>query len=324
MNVTDRPVNLDPNLIKAGYNGVDDSKVAAESKQAQLAPILFGSNVLVSYGITDIEALVAQLRNENADTRLSLKLKSLSSIADGLSTQQLQALEKSLALASSVKELEKSQNDLQSGIDRAKAELVTLQMQTESLERQIENARENAKEYNKSVEEQQAKKAEIDRKIAKLEADASADHSAEIADLRERSDALGASIRSAEDALAAETKKIADATASLEGLKTRAAELEKGIAEGTKAIERNKNEISGLRSQISACLSSIDESSLKTLAKEVAALAPPTEEAESPHDVEKREEKAEAADIVAIIRDSLDAIARDILDEVAERRVDMV
>lgn len=324
MNVTDKPINLDPNLIKAGYNGVDDSKVAAESKQAQLAPILFGSNVLVSYGITDIEALVAQLRNENADTRLSLKLKSLSSIADGLSTQQLQALEKSLALASSVKELEKSQNDLQAGIDRAKAELVTLQMQTESLERQIENARENAKEYNKAVQEQQAKKAEIDQKIAELEADTASDHAAEIAELRERSDALGASIRTSEDAAAAENRKIADATAALEGAKARMATLEKGIAEDTAAIERNKNEIAGLRSQISACFASIDESSLKTLAKEVAALAPPAEEAESPHDVEKREEKAEATDIVAIIRDSLDAIARDILDEVAERRVDMV
>ena len=325
MNVTDKPLNLDPNLLKAGYNGVDDSKVAAESKQAELAPILFGSNVLVSYGITDIEALVAQLKNENADTRLSLKLKSLSTIADGLSTQQLQALEKALALANSVKGLEKAQSDLKSGVEKSQAELVALQLQAESLERQVENARENAKEYNKSVEEQQAKKAEIDKKIAELEADTESDHAAEIAELRAQSESLAASIKTAEDAVATENRKIADATAALEGAKARMATLEKGIAEDTAAIERNKNEISGMNSQISVCLASIDESALKTLAKEVVQLVPAAEEtAESPHDVEKREEKAEANDVLAVIRDSLDAIARDILDEVAERRVDMV
>ena len=89
--------------------------------------------------------------------------------------------------------------------------------------------------------------------------------------------------------------------------------------------DRNKNEIAGLNSQMSACLGSIDTNTLKTIAKEIAAQAvEDPERAESPHDAEKREEKAEALDVARAIRDSLDAIAKDIIQEIAERRVDMV
>ena len=178
------PISLDPNLLKAGYNGVADSKVAAESKQAEVVPLLFGSNVLVSYGVTDIEALVAQLKNENADSRLSMKLKALSSIAQGLSSQQLASLEKALALADSVKSLEKTVNDLANNVAKSQAELETLQMMADSLEKQVATARENQKEYNENIEKLQKEKAALADKIAKLEAQGEAADAAELAGLK--------------------------------------------------------------------------------------------------------------------------------------------
>ncbi len=327
MNITgtNNNLHLDPNLLKAGYAGTDGTKTAADAKQAELVPILFGSNVLVSYGITDIEALVAQLKNENADARVAMKLKSLGSIAEGLSSQQLNALGKALALADSVKQLEAAQNDLKEGMEKSQAEIAALAIQIESLEKQIENARANAEDYNKNIREQKAKKAEIETKIQELEADTEADRSEEIAELRAQADALDASIKTNEDALKATESKIVADNASLSAAKAKTDRLEKSVEEAKDAIDRNKNEIAGLNLQMSACLGSIDTNTLKTIAKEIAAQAvEDPERAESPHDAEKREEKAEALDVARAIRDSLDAIAKDIIQEIAERRVDMV
>jgi len=324
MNITgtNNTLNLDPNLLKAGYAGTDGTKTAADAKQAELVPILFGSNVLVSYGITDIEALVAQLKNENADARVAMKLKSLGSIAEGLSSQQIKSLEKALALADSVKALEGLQNDLKDGIEKSQAEIVALAIQIESLEKQIENARANAEDYNKNIREQKAKKAEIEGKIAELEADTEADRSEEIAELRAQAAELDESIKMNEDALKATESKIAADKESIGSAKAKTERLERNVDEAKGAIEKNKNEIASLNSQISVCLEAIDTNTLKTIAKDIAEVEP--EQAESPHDMEKREEKRESLDVAMAIRDSLDAIAKDILQEIAERRVDMV
>ena len=73
---------------------------------------------------------------------------------------------------------------------------------------------------------------------------------------------------------------------------------------------------------MSVCLSSIDENVLKTIADELVQIAP--EKADAPRDIRKQEEKLEATDVARIIRDSLDDMAADILDEVASRRENMV
>ena len=64
MNITGttNSINLDPNLLKAGYAGTDGSKTAADAKRAEIAPLLFGSNVLVMDQPTnhlDLESITA-------------------------------------------------------------------------------------------------------------------------------------------------------------------------------------------------------------------------------------------------------------------------
>ena len=316
INTTNRTVSFDPNLLAAANAGTDGSNVELASKKSANQPVLLGANILVSYGITDIEALVSQLKNENADTRLSMKLKSLSSIAEGLSTQHLVALEKALALADSVKQLESAQNGLAQDTQKSKAELAILQLQTESLEKQIENARQNAEEYNKNMEKLQAKKAEIDKKLSELE------EQGEKAELKTQLSDLETQIKANADAKAATEAKLQADTASLEGAKDKANALQSTIDKNTAEIERNKNEISSLNAQISSVVSSLDENMLKSIAVELAVVDP--EKAESPHDIAKKDAKLEATDVVKLISDSLDAIAKDILEEVAEKRIETV
>ena len=322
INTTNRTVSFDPNLLAAANAGTDGSNVELASKKSANQPVLLGANILVSYGITDIEALVSQLKNENADTRLSMKLKSLSSIAEGLSTQHLVALEKALALADSVKQLESAQNDLAGDTQKSKAELAILQLQTESLEKQIENARQNAEEYNKNMEKLQAKKAEIDKKLSELEEQGEKADQAQIAELKTQLSDIETQIKANADAKAATEAKLQADTASLEGAKDKANALQSTIDKNTAEIERNKNEISSLNAQISSVVSSLDENMLKSIAVELAVVDP--EKAESPHDIAKKDAKLEATDVVKLISDALDAIAKDILEEVAEKRIETV
>ena len=316
------PTTLDPNLLKAGYNGVDDTKVAAEAKQAEVAPLLFGSNVLVSYGFTDVEALVAQLKNENADSRMSMKLKALSSLAEGLSAQQLAALEKSLALADSVKSIEKAVNELNQNVTKSEAELEVLKMQADALEKQVETAREAQKEYNENIEKLQEEKAKLADKLAKLEAEGKAEDAEAIAALKAEIAGVEKSIKANADGAAATAGKIADLETSIAGNRAKVEKLAAAIDRDTAAIDAKRNEISDIKGQIAAAIASIDNNVLKTIADELAKVAP--EKAESPHDVRKKEEKAEETDLVRVIRDTLDDIATDILDEIAERREQMV
>ena len=322
INTTNRTVNFDPNLLNPANAGTDGSNVELAAKKSASQPVLLGANILVSYGITDIEALVAQLKNENADTRLSMKLKSLSSIADGLSTQHLKALEKALALADSVKQLESAQNDLKEGLAKSKAELAILQIQVESLEKQIENARANEADYNKNLQKLKDRKAEIESKISAEEAKGEKADQAAIAELKAQLSDVETQIKTNEDALSATVAKIKADTASLEGSKAKVETLQDTIDKNTSRIEKNKNEIASLNSQISSVVASLDENTLKTIAEELAAVEP--EASESPHDIAKEERRLEATDVVKLISDALDSIAKDILEEVAEKRIETV
>ena len=322
INTSGRTVSFDPNLLYAANAGKDGSDVGLALTKSADQPLLLGANILVSYGITDIEALVSQLKNENSDTRLSMKLKSLSSIAESLSTQHLKALEQALALADSVKRLESAQNSLSDDTKKANVDLEVLKMQTESLERQIENARQNAEEYNKNLEQLQAKKAEVEKKLSELEEQGEEADQAKIAELKAQLTDIEAQVKANEDAKAATEDQLNADTASLKGAKDRMSELQDTIAENTAEIEKNKNEISSLNAQISSVVSSLDENTLKSIAAELAVTEPDAKE--SPHDVARTDAKLEATDIVKLIGDALDAVAKDILDEVAEKRIETV
>ena len=322
MNVTSTATNFDPNLVRAGYNGIDETKVVADSRQAEIAPLLFGSNILVSYGISDAEALVARLKNENADTHVQLKLKALSAVANGITTQQLRALSQALALAESVKSLEMTRDGLTRTVDIDESLITELALKTATLEEEIKTARENQALYNKQIEKQKADRAELQDKINKLEADTEHDNADEIAALKEQVQALDKSIAEKTDALDKIPQEIAGKTAMISTLQAESDEYKKFVAKAPTMIEDAKQQIAALHAQLAPLIASIGESTLKALAEDILSIDPPVPD--SPQDRKELEKNTEENDVLSVIRDRLDALAKSILDEVAEKRVDMV
>ncbi len=316
------PVNSDPNLLRAGYNGLDETKVVADTKQATLAPILFGSNILVSYGISDAEALVARLKNENADTHVQLKLKALSAVANGITTQQLRALSQALALAESVKSLEMTRDGLARTVDIDNSLITELALKTATLEEEIKTARENQALYNKQIEKQKADRAELQDKINKLEADTEHDNADEIAALKEQVQALDKSIAEKTDARDKIPQEINEKTTMIAALEEESADYKKFVAKAPTMIEDAKQQIAALHAQLAPLIASIGESTLKALAEDILSIDPPNPD--SPQDRKELEKNTEENDVLSVIRDRLDALAKSILDEVAEKRVDMV
>ena len=322
MNVTGTTTNFDPNLVRAGYNGIDETKVVADSRQAEVAPLLFGSNILVSYGISDAEALVARLKNENADTHVAMKLKALSAVANGISTQQLRALAQALALAESVKNLEMTRDGLTRIANIDESLITELALKTATLEEEIKTARENQDLYNKQIAKQKADRAELQDKIDKLEADTEHDHADEIAALKEQVKALDKSITENTAARDKLTQEIKEKDEMVSAFKAESDEYKKLIAEAPGMIETAKKQIAALHAQLAPLIASIGESTLKALAEDILDIDPP--DPDSPQDRRELEKNTEEMDVLSVIRDRLDAIAKSILDEVAEKRVDMV
>ena len=323
MNVTSTATNFDPNLARAGYNGIDETKVVADSRQAEIAPLLFGSNILVSYGISDAEALVARLKNENADTHVQLKLKALSAVANGITTQQLRALSQALALADSVKNLEMTRDGLMRTVDIDESLITELALKTATLEEEIKTARENQELYNKQIEKQKADRAELQDKINKLEADTEHDNADEIAALKEQVQALDKSIAEKTDALNKIPQEINEKTTMIEALTKESNDYKKFVEkDAPEMIETAKQQIAALHAQLAPLIASIGESTLKALAEDILGIDPPNPD--SPQDRKELEKNTEENDVLGVIRDRLDALAKSILDEVAEKRVDMV
>ena len=322
MNVTGTTVNFDPNLAKAGYNGIDETRVVADSRQAEVAPLLFGSNILVSYGISDVEALVARLKNENAETHVQMKLKSLGAIADGITAQQLRALAQALALADSIKNLELSRDGLTRLIDIDNTLVAELQVKTATLEQEIATARANQEIYNEKVKQQKLERAELEDKINALAADTAHDHADEIAALRTQIGDLDKSIASDTEARDALAKEVEEKSTTLESQKTELAELRQALDDAPKTIESTTRDLADLHARLTPLIASIGESTLKELAEDILDIDPPPPD--SPRDRKELEKNTEAADVLAVIRDRLDAIAKDILEEVAQKRVEMV
>lgn len=98
---------------------------------------------------------------------------------------------------------------------------------------------------------------------------------------------------------------------------------QKVIADTTDKINDAKNEISSVQGQISALVKTIGENAVKTIAVELAKLAEP-EQAERPAEAKKAEEKELENDPLAVIRESLDRIGRDIAATIEEQRIETV
>ena len=164
-------------LTGAMQTSAQDVSTPLESKQV-LSALLGGASVTVTNGgMTDLEALVARLKNESERTRLSMMLMSLVAVSQSLDESQKQRLEQGLALSEKLAELQKSLDKYSGNEAEAKAAALLLQTKIEQLQRQIEQAVQDGKEHaakEKIVAETQGQIAETKNAISSVKGQISA------------------------------------------------------------------------------------------------------------------------------------------------------
>ena len=139
----------------------------AESAPSKLSPLLGGASLSVSSGtMSDLEALVAKLKNENEKTKYSLLLTSLNSISESLTAAQKAALEEGLKLNEELNGYQRELAVLTGNLDSATADSIILQAKIDSLQKQIEQAQADGQEHNELVAKQKELREELDAKKA--------------------------------------------------------------------------------------------------------------------------------------------------------------
>ena len=285
----------------------------------QLAPIMGGASLTVTTAPSgDLEKLVAKLKSENQNTRLSLVLSSLTTLNEALTDAQKTNLAKLDALDQQLKTLGKTLASQKESLSTEEANAAVMDAQIAALEKAVERAVQEGKEHNEAV--QKAKEVR-DRDQAKLDA------------LKNASKKDEAAIAAAEANLAASQKALAEAVAVQKGDAVRIAAAKSNLATAMsqkaaadakievlkKSIAATESEIASVNSQTAVCLSAIGEKALANIAAALQTTVSnfqQTEEVPSAAEQRKTETKEEANNPLNVIRAALDR-----LEEIMERTV---
>ena len=158
-------IQLDTSRL-AGSVQMSVPDLAAPTEQGKaLAALLGGKSVTVTDGsMSDLEALVARLKNESERAKFLMLMTSLTSIGQSLNEAQKAALEEGLALSEKLDALTESLANYEADNSKAKADSLILQAKIEQLSKQIEQAVEDGKEHNELVAEMKRVREELDAK----------------------------------------------------------------------------------------------------------------------------------------------------------------
>lgn len=159
------------NATKIATQTTSISEGAITQTPAQkLASLLGGASLTISDGsLSDLEALVSRLKNEQEKSKFSMLLTSLGSISDSLSSAQKAALDEGIKYSEQLDTLNKSLNSLANTLASDQAAAAIMEKKIKSLEEQIEAARKDGKEHNKLVQEQKELRKELDAKNKVIE-----------------------------------------------------------------------------------------------------------------------------------------------------------
>ena len=155
-------IQLDTNRLAPTVQTSAQDPAATAGQGKALATLLGGKSLTVTDGsMSDLEALIAKLKNENERTRFAMLMTSLSSIGQSLDAAQRQTLEQGLALAAKLEELDKALAGYEGDETKAKADAVILQAKIDSLQKQIDQAVQDGKDHNELVAEQKRVREEL-------------------------------------------------------------------------------------------------------------------------------------------------------------------
>ena len=146
-----------------------DLKLADAQAPKTAAPLLGGESVKVTDGaMTDLEKLVARLKNENEATRQSVaerRLSILSTVLDSMA-DKISAAEKENLLK--IEELNGEKSNLEKEVASLTKDKNVIQALIDSLDKQIEQAVKDGADHREQVEKLKAQRAEQQAKLDQI------------------------------------------------------------------------------------------------------------------------------------------------------------
>lgn len=168
LNVNSVKTALATDTSLTGEKGVGQSK--------ELAPILGGKSLTVTDGaLSDLESLVAKLKNENANAKMSVsqrRISILQTVLDSMNSRITEAQRDAIldieTLGAEKAELERELADMGAAKTAGEGRIAVLDEQIAALEKQIEQAIEDGADHREQVAKLKAQRAEEQAKLDQL------------------------------------------------------------------------------------------------------------------------------------------------------------
>ena len=198
-----------------------DSSVSETGAKGKLTALLGGASLTVTHGaVTDLEALLAHMKNDQEKTKFSVLVGSLNAIGQALTDAQKANIEEGLALSDEADKLEKDVAGMKASMQAAEADAVVLQTKIDMLQKEIDIAVQEGKDHNELVQKQKALRKELDAKKQVI-----ADTQGKIAEATNQISSLKVKISALAESLGANTlktiaKEFADVFGTMEKTET--------------------------------------------------------------------------------------------------------
>ena len=184
---------IELNINKAATTLVGDTKLAENQDTAQgtkLGAVLGGENVKVTSGaMTDLEKLVAQLKNENENVKMSVsqrRISILQTVLDSMAGRITQAQKDSILEIETLEADKALQETLLNGLNSDKVDvqgrIALLDTEIDALTKQIEQAVEDGADHREQVAKLKEQREEEQAKLDQIE-DAIKSASSKVADI---------------------------------------------------------------------------------------------------------------------------------------------
>lgn len=299
--------NINQNIASTFATQAGQTQDSPSAAAKKLASLLGGQSVTVTTAPTsDLEKLVARLKNENENVKTSLAQRRLASVLDAytarygaLTEEQTKILEEIAAnnadLATLTEELKALLNDKTA----ADAQALLMQAKIEQLEKAIEQAVKDGKAHRENIE--------------KLKE--------QIAEDQDNED-LKAELAKEEAALATSEAALAQAQTDLASAQAAAGALSAKIEALAGSIETKRSAISALEDSNAALAAKLDPQTITNLLASFSAqdVSVEAERNVSAAEEEKTEQKAIANDPANVLREAMDKMDEAILQTIDENR----
>ena len=171
-------IELDATRIAANATTTAAQDNAPAAQEKKTTPVLGGKSLEVSSGaMTDLEALVARLKDETDNTKMSVaqrRISILSTVLDSMKDRVTQAERDSLIkieeLNGQKAEAEAELADFKSQKTASEGRIAELDMMIDMLEKQVEQAVQDGKDHREQVEKLKRQRAEEQAKLDRIDA----------------------------------------------------------------------------------------------------------------------------------------------------------